>query len=137
MTTEKFGTDIHKTIQIIELFRKHDPEMGAQMISCFLHICGQPGLTMQNLCDLTKLSQSSASRNVQTLGKWHRIGKPGRDLVEAVEDPHDTRRKIMFPTKKGETLMSEILTAIRGTPVEFRAASAKETVRNVLRAASQ
>jgi DNA-binding MarR family transcriptional regulator len=64
----------------------------------------QPGITMQTLGGQIGVSQSSISRNVQTLGKWRRMGKPGYDLVTAVDDPVDTRRKNVFLTRDGNAL---------------------------------
>jgi DNA-binding MarR family transcriptional regulator len=54
---------------------------------------------------------------VAALGKWHKLGEPGLDLVEAVEDPIERRRKIMFLTPKGRAQVQEILSAMTGKPV--------------------
>ena len=42
---------------------------------------------MQDLSETVGMSQSSCSRNIAALGTWHRLGKPGLNLVEAVEAP--------------------------------------------------
>jgi len=111
--------DIYTIIKILKRLRELDAEMPIQMAQCFLHVALRPGLNMKELGEETGLSQSSASRNIQTLGKWHRIGKPGYDIVETFEDPDDTRRKLMFLTPKGRRVMSDLLTDLRGVSTEF------------------
>ena len=90
---------------------------------------------MQNLCEMTGLSQSSASRNIQALGKWHRLGKPGYDLVEAVDDPHDTRRKIMYLTAKGDKLMSDAIGILRDEIItDFESTRSKAALAPIFKA---
>ena len=130
-----YAKDISTVIKLIELMREVDNEMPMQMAHCFLCVAIRPGLTMQNLAEMTALSQSSTSRNVQTLGKWHRIGKPGYDLVEAVEDPNDTRRKIMYLTPKGRQLASKIIGEVRHEKaVDFESPTSKEALAPIFKA---
>jgi DNA-binding MarR family transcriptional regulator len=118
---------IYSAIQIIRAFRAIDSEMPAQMVHCLMEVALNPGMGMRALEQATGLSQSSASRNIQTLGKWHREKRPGYDLVETVEDPEDTRRKIMFLTPKGRQLMSDVMSAMGdGEPVKYEAPTAQE-----------
>ena len=118
---------IYSTIQIIRVLRAIDSEMPVQMAHCLMEVALNPGMGMRALEQATGLSQSSASRNIQTLGKWHRDKRPGYDLVETVEDPEDTRRKIMFLTPKGRQLVSDVLSALGdGEPVKYEAPTARE-----------
>jgi DNA-binding MarR family transcriptional regulator len=112
-----FAKDLRVLIQLVEILREVDGEMPMQMAHCLLCVALRPGLTMQNLSEMTGLSQSSSSLNIQTLGEWHRFGKPGYNLVQAVDDPVDTRRKIMFLTPKGKQVMARLLSTIRGEAV--------------------
>lgn len=88
----------------IEELRKIDPELPTQHAAAFITVAFQPGITMKEMADRLGISQSSSSRIVAALGKWHRLGKPGYDLVEASEDPAERRRKIMHLTPKGRRI---------------------------------
>lgn len=130
-----YSKQLHTLIQVCEAAREIDKEMPMQMLQSLLCVALRPGLTMQNLSEMTGLAQSSASRNIQTLGKWHRVGKPGYDLVEAVEDPEDTRRKIMFLTPKGKSFTSKLLGFVNAGPVvDFDAPSAQEHLKPIFKA---
>lgn len=91
--------------------REIDDKIPSQTAHCLMEIALRPGMTMQQLSEATGLSQSSCSRNVAALSKWHRLGTPGYDLVEAIEDPAERRRKIMFLTGKGRDRVRKILLA--------------------------
>ena len=60
------------------------------------------------------MSQSLCSRTVAALSKWQRRGTPGLDLIEAIEDPRERRRKIMYLTPKGRQRMTRALEALTG-----------------------
>lgn len=130
------GTELAALIKVLTILREEvDNEIPIQMAHTFLCVALRPGISMQDLCRDTGLSQSSASRNVQTLGKWHRIGKPGYDVVEAVDDPADTRRKIMFLTPKGRSVIGKVLgAAFNRDPAPFDAPSSQEYLAPVYRA---
>jgi DNA-binding MarR family transcriptional regulator len=112
-----YSEEIHRLMAVIEIARAEDPVMPIQMLQTFLAVARQPGITMHQLGEILQTSQASCSRNVAALGKWHKFGEPGLDLVEAVEDPVERRRKIMFLTPKGRARVQEVLSAITGKPV--------------------
>ena len=87
----------------IELFRTLDPEIQAQGLSTFLTIAkNDPSpISMRDLAESVGIAQSSCSRNVASLGKIHRHGRPGHQLVESYEDPMDRRIKLVKLTQKG------------------------------------
>ena len=106
MSAEK-SLDI--VIRVLAEIRKIYPHIPSQTVECLLNVAREPGLTMQTLGKMTGLAQSSCSRNVAMLSKWHRLGKPGFDLVETIDDPHERRRKIIFLTSKGQQVVSKAL----------------------------
>jgi DNA-binding MarR family transcriptional regulator len=112
-----YSEEIHRLMAVIEIARADDPVMPIQMLQTFLAVARQPGISMQQLGEILRTSQASCSRNVAALGRWHKFGEPGLDLVEAVEDPVERRRKIMFLTPKGCTRVQEMLSAMTGKPV--------------------
>ncbi len=122
-----YGVEINRLIKAIDAIRTESDDMPAQQIQCFLTIALRPGITMEQLGQDVGISQSSCSRNVAALSKWHRLGKPGADYVEAIEDPLERRRKIMFLTARGKTIARKAVEAITGQPAtDFDVPSAKD-----------
>jgi DNA-binding MarR family transcriptional regulator len=105
-------TTMHTAIKFLAALREIDPYLPTQTAECLLTVALQPGLSMAQLAERTGLAQSSCSRNVSALSKWHRMGKEGYDLVEAVDDPRERRRKIIFLTTKGKMLVQTVLQTI-------------------------
>jgi DNA-binding MarR family transcriptional regulator len=103
---------LHQAIAFLAAVREIDPYIPTQTAECLLVVAVNPGITMQKLSDLTGLAQSSCSRNVAMLSKYHRLGKEGYDLVEAVDDPRERRRKIVYLTRKGQTVVNKIMLKI-------------------------
>jgi DNA-binding MarR family transcriptional regulator len=99
-----------------------------------LTIAREPGLTMQTLAKRTGLAQSSCSRNVAMLSLWHRLKKPGFDLVESVDDPRERRRKIIFLTLKGQRLVTKAMQHLDPS-FELHAATAAELIDRIQRRA--
>lgn len=97
-----------KSLQIIEEFRKIDPEMRLQMVATFMTVANEEGITMKELGARLGISQSSCSRNVAALAQQHWLNKPGHDLLIATEDPDERRRKILKLTAKGRRVAEAI-----------------------------
>jgi DNA-binding MarR family transcriptional regulator len=72
------------------------------------------------------------------LGQWSWTKKPGYGLVEAVDDPQDTRRKIMFLTEAGREFAAKVVRVISkadaGVFVSPTADDHREEVYRTLRA---
>jgi len=98
--------------QAIREMRKSDPWMGVQTVEVFLAIALKPGLTMKEIAEVTGLAQSSCSRNVALLSKYHRLKKAGADLVETYEDPAERRRKIVFLNERGIEKARQIISHV-------------------------
>lgn len=97
-----------RVIALIEEFRKIDPEMPLQTAVTFCTVAAEEGITMKRLQEKLGFSQSSCSRNVASLSKFHRLNKPGHDLLYTTEDPHERRRKIVMLTPKGKRVAESI-----------------------------
>jgi DNA-binding MarR family transcriptional regulator len=78
-----------------------------------------PGITMNDLAERTGLAPSSVSRNVAMLGEYHRLGKPGYNLVETHEDPNERRRKVLFLNDRGRRAVKRMCEVIGGEAPEF------------------
>ena len=101
-------------------------DMPIQQALTLLHVGLQPGITHAELVKAIGMEQSSVSRNTAALSKWHRLGKPGLDLIEQFEDPRERRRKIVYLTPKGRARISKALVALTGGPVDFDPVMSKE-----------
>jgi DNA-binding MarR family transcriptional regulator len=103
--------------------------MPMQQALTLLAVAEQPGLTMQELSDTVGMSQSSCSRNVAALSKWHRLGSPGLDCLEAIEDPRERRRKVMYLTAKGRQRIKAALEALLGGGIEYESPTSRDAWR--------
>lgn len=72
----------------------------------------EEGITQGELGRMTGLSSSSVSRNIASLGEWHRLQRPGLQLIETREDLRDRRRKPIYPTAKGREVRKELANAL-------------------------
>ena len=77
------------------------------------------------------MSQSLCSRTVAALSKWQRRGTPGLDLIEAIEDPRERRRKIMYLTPKGTPAHDSYVGSTNGRAVYYHAPSAPDARKSI------
>ncbi|MBD8687068.1 MULTISPECIES: MarR family winged helix-turn-helix transcriptional regulator [unclassified Rhizobium] len=109
-TTETTKRDAAFTVsRVINMLRTLSPDMPMQQADILFQVVLHPGLTMAELSKRTGLSQSSVSRNIQALSKFHRLGKPGLDLVDVVIDPRESRRRLIFLTASGKAFVTKLL----------------------------
>lgn len=95
-------------VRVLEALRTLDPDLPIQYALSFLTIAQNEGLSIRDLSERLGIAQSSASRNVAALSKWHSFGKAGHDLVQAEEDPRERRRKIITLTERGRELATQL-----------------------------
>ncbi len=99
-----------RLLKTINLFRHFYPEMQAQTMCIFLHICKvhPKDIPMSELADLIGISQASCSRNVALLSSWTRYKTKGPGLVAAFENPMERRSKLVKLTPRGLSLLNDI-----------------------------
>lgn len=100
--------NLWRLFKAIEEFRKLDPEIPSQTINTFLYVAANEGCTMKDIASALGVAQSTMSRNVANLDKINRHHQPGLDLVRAVEDPAERRRKIVTLTPRGRQLKATL-----------------------------
>ena len=100
-------------VRVLEALRTLDPDLPIQYALSFLTIAQNEGLSIRDLSERLGIAQSSASRNVAALSKWHSFGKAGHDLVQAEEDPRERRRKIITLTDRGRGLAAQLSSLIQ------------------------
>ncbi|HYF86323.1 MarR family transcriptional regulator [Azospirillum sp.] len=113
--------EVLTVVQVLEAFRKLDPDLPIQYALSFMTIAQSEGISIGELAERLGIAQSSASRNVAALSRWHSFGKAGLDLVQAQEDPRERRRKIVTLTDKGREFLNA-LRAIVNPPDQRRPA---------------
>ena len=114
MAAPRHEDEIATVIRVLEAFRRYDPDMPIQYALSFLTIAQHEGLSMGDLAQHLGIAQSSASRNIAALSRWHSFGKAGHDLVEAQEDPRERRRKIVSLTPRGRRLVADLKALVAG-----------------------
>jgi DNA-binding MarR family transcriptional regulator len=117
MTEPRHEDEIATVIRVLEEFRRFDPDMPIQYALSFLTIAQNEGLSMGDLAQRLGIAQSSASRNIAALSRWHSFGKDGHDLVEALEDPRERRRKIVSLTSRGHSLVAGLRALVSGSAI--------------------
>jgi DNA-binding MarR family transcriptional regulator len=111
-----YGKEIHSLMKAVDAIRGDAEDMSAQQVQTVLAIALRPGLTTQDLMTMTGMEQSSASRNTKALSKWHRLDKPGYDLIERNADPRNEQRMIYHLNHNGRQRVKKALEAISGEP---------------------
>lgn len=101
-----------KLSNTLEEFRKFDSEIQAQTMLAFLYTArmdlgGSPA-SIKEVGEYLGLTSASASRNIAVLSKWSRHGKPGHDLVEAIENPEYRSQKLIRLTSKGRRVIKSL-----------------------------
>ena len=99
---------IEKVLEVIELFRRLDPEIPGQVIACFLYIASHNDCHKQALEEDLYLAVASSSRSTDYLKKTNRLGQKGLDLIKKEVDPTNKRRVTLSLTSKGERLANDI-----------------------------
>lgn len=118
-------------VQMLEAFRKLDPDLPIQYALSFMTIAQNEGISIGELADRLGIAQSSASRNVAALSRWHSFGKAGLDLVQAQEDPRERRRKIVTLTDQGRAFLEELHAIVRSSTIAIAATNAAPPARRV------
>ena len=120
-----YAREINHLMKVLDAIRGDEIDMSMQQAQAFLAVIMRPGLTMQNMADMVGMSQSSCSRNVAALSKEHRLHKPGLNFVEAIQDPVEWRRKVMYLTPLGVLRARKVIEALTGEMADYDPPTAK------------
>lgn len=108
MTYREHGLKLNRALNLIEEFRKIDPDMPLQTAACFLLIAQEPGISIMELSTRMGMAQSTASRNVAVLSEYQKGTKKGHGLVVSKEDPLERRRKLVTLSPKGRRVAESL-----------------------------
>lgn len=102
-------------LEALILLKGLEPRIGVNELVAFLHVCEQEGLSVQELARGAKLTQSTASRSLRSLGPagspWSQ--PPSVGLVEAFLNPADGRSHVIHLTAKGREIRDRLDEIIR------------------------
>lgn len=100
---------IEHAFTALNLLRKLDSEMPAQLVSSLFYIASHNGCHKQALEEDLGLSVAAGSRNVAWLSDAHRLkGRDGLGLIIKEKDPACKRRLLLSLTPKGELLIEQL-----------------------------
>jgi len=107
------ASDVEKVIEVLLAVRKAvGDETSSSTTVAFLIIATSPDILSADLFKRLELSTNAASRATSVLLEQHRGGREGLDLVEAVEDPVDRRKRRYHLTAKGEAVWKKVQKAL-------------------------
>ncbi|WP_309604390.1 MarR family winged helix-turn-helix transcriptional regulator [Phenylobacterium sp.] len=97
-------------LQALHLFKALDVRVSVNEIIAFLYAAETEGLTVQEVADLARLTQSTASRSLRALGvagaAWSQA--PALGLLEAFLNPQDGRSHVIHLTAQGHDLRDQL-----------------------------
>jgi DNA-binding MarR family transcriptional regulator len=102
-------------LEALLAFKALDPRISVNEVVAFLYVCENEGLSVQELAFLAKLTQSTASRSLRSLGQpgsaWAQ--PPALGLVEAFLNPEDARSHVIHLSERGRQLRDQLDGIIR------------------------
>ena len=97
-------------VEALALFRSLNPTITVNEIATFLHACDNEGLTIQELADMARMTEPTASRSIRSFGppgsEWARA--PACGLVEAFLNPNDGRSRVVHLTAAGRAIREQL-----------------------------
>ncbi|WP_422049748.1 MarR family winged helix-turn-helix transcriptional regulator [Shimia sp.] len=114
MNTTTFASDdkrrdFRSTYNLFQLMRDTEKDMPMSMAAVFAWVALNEGSTQVELRNALDMPSATSSRILAALSKVHRLGKPGHDLIEWVENPEDRRAKLLYLTTKGRALANKMV----------------------------
>lgn len=96
-------------LEFMEILRKLDREVPAQLISTLLYVASHDGCHKQALEEDLEFTTASGSRNTDYLSPKHRLGnKNGCNLIIKEVDPSNARRLQLRLTDQGHALIQRL-----------------------------
>ena len=98
---------VHVFMELLRLLQKTDTEFPLQYALALAEISVHEGLSLTSLAEKLDLSLSTVSRIVGSLSEYRQNGQP-YGLVEIKISAEERRRKELYLTPKGKTLIQRI-----------------------------
>jgi DNA-binding MarR family transcriptional regulator len=103
--TDRAGTQVF--LDALRHLQKIDTEFPLQYAACLAEISLNEGCSLTSLAEKTNLSLSTVSRIVGALSDFRPNGAP-YGLIELKIAPEERRRKELYLTAKGKSLLQKI-----------------------------
>ena len=107
MTEKSTDLSVHTFLDLMRLLQKTDGEFPLQYALCLAEISLNEGMSLTALAEKVGLSLSTISRIVGSLSDFRQNGQP-YGLVEIRVSAQERRRKELYLTQKGRSLMQKI-----------------------------
>ena len=102
-------------LQALHLFKSLDARVSVNELIAFLYAAENEGLTVQEVANVARLTQSTASRSLRALGpkgsEWAQA--PALGLLEAYLNPDDGRSHVIQLSAEGRELRDRLDAIIR------------------------
>lgn len=105
MTRENYGS----LVRLLQNLRRIDPEFPIQYALCLVEIAQAEGLSLTDLARRTGICLSTISRIVTALSGTR---SPAGGLVKVNFSPQELRRKEIYLTPQGATLVRQLLRSL-------------------------
>lgn len=102
---------VHHFFTLLQELQKIDAEFPLQYAICLAVITNEEGLSLTDLSQRTGMPLSTVSRAVGALGAKRQKGRPYH-LVEVVVSMEERRKKQLYLTNRGRSLMNSIVNII-------------------------
>ena len=106
--------ELSKVLKVCQLIRSLEPveakvnELPLQTLTVLMYVASHNGCHKQAMEQDLDMGKASGSRNTDWLAKFHRLGRPGLNLITKEVDRSDKRRTILKLTRKGKDLVHKI-----------------------------
>lgn len=94
------------------LLRVEMPDLSLRSLEILFAIAEQPGQNMSQISWRCGLGRATGSRLIAQLGAQTMRGDPGLGLVMTLDDPEDSRIKIVRLTDHGEATVARLLATL-------------------------
>jgi len=105
---QRTNPQIERLLKAINLLRVLDREMPASVIATFLYVASHDNCHKQAMEEDINQTVASGSRNTDWLAQYHRLNKPGMNLITKEQDPTNRRRLVLRLTPKGKDLVNQL-----------------------------
>lgn len=113
--------EIKHFLSLLRELQKIDAEFPLQYAVCLAEISMNEGMSLTHLAERTDMALSTVSRIVGALSRHRQSGKP-YGLVRVAISSSERRRKELYLTEEGRTVMSGIAKILKtGEPQRLRA----------------
>jgi DNA-binding MarR family transcriptional regulator len=98
-----------RLVKVLQRLRDLHADMTVLQVQFLLWIAANPGENQRALLTALDVSDSVASRNLAILSEYGVRGTEGLALVEMRMNPTDRRAKLLYLTRKGRSLLEDIV----------------------------